>query len=147
MRCLLVTPPFARWIVQGVKTIEYRRQWTYIRGRVGIMQTGSVGNDRKLRAILGDVDIIACALNKKLELYEWILLNPRMYVEPVLVPIECGPQIFLNVDYDVPSCYARPVLDLDTFQTERIAYNEAIGKYLQNLRAKAPIKTRRICNA
>ena len=56
MKCLIVKPPFANYIVNGIKTIEYRSRKTNIRGRIGIIESGS-------STILGDVQLVDCTYN------------------------------------------------------------------------------------
>lgn len=37
MKCLIIRSPFAEWIVQGIKSIEYRTRKTNIRGKIGVV--------------------------------------------------------------------------------------------------------------
>ena len=77
MKCLFVRPPFAGWIVDGVKTIEYRSKASNIRGRVGIIQSMS-------GTVIGDVEIVGCNWNEKIQCYEWSLANARRYKRPLV---------------------------------------------------------------
>ena len=110
MKCLIVKPNFAQWIVQGVKRREFRKQYTYNRGRIGIMEPGgwhSPGG--MMRRIIGDVDLYDCVLcrdGREAGLYAWLLCNPRMYKDPVFVPIQHGPQVWINAEYDIPTEFA-----------------------------------------
>jgi hypothetical protein len=93
MHCLFVKAPFARWIADGVKTIELRSRKTLIRGRIGIIESGS-------GTVIGDVELASCTYNQSLDLYNWQLAHPRRYAEPV--PFEhkqgCVTWIILNID-------------------------------------------------
>ena len=53
MKCLFVRAPFAGWIVDGVKTVEYRTRPTNIRGKIGIVQS-------KSGTVIGVAEITGC---------------------------------------------------------------------------------------
>lgn len=105
MKCLLVKPNFAHWIVQGVKPQEYRKQKTYTRGRIGIMETGGDWHSPcgLMHRIVGDVELFDCIFYEDVGLFAWMLTNPRQYRIPVFVPIQRGPQVWVNAEYDVPT--------------------------------------------
>ncbi len=56
MHCLFVKASFAGWIVDGVKLIEYRTRETLIRGRIGIIESGT-------GTVIGDAELIDCNWN------------------------------------------------------------------------------------
>ena len=146
MKCLLVKPPFAGWIVDGVKPVEYRRIYTYIRDRIGIMQTGPVGTNPNIRAILGDVKIINCVFDTKTGLYQWMFREPREYRYPVFIPPIRGAQVFVNIDYLVPDEFsAVPTPYLHNIAREECDAEER--RAIRELQAKGPVKMRRVCNA
>ena len=76
MKCLIVRPPFAKYIVDGIKTIEYRNRKTNIRGRIGIIEAGT-------STIIGDVELYDCTYNPDIYLWEWKLEAPNKYLYPV----------------------------------------------------------------
>lgn len=91
MKCLIIRPPFAEWIVQGIKPIEYRTRKTNIRGKIGIVCNGR---------IIGDADLVDCTYNEEYKLYEWHLENPRPYKTSVTYERKKGTVVWVNVDYD-----------------------------------------------
>lgn len=104
MKCLLVKPPFAMWIVQGVKTVEYRKRQTQIRGRIGILECAPLKPiGRGTREIIGDVELWNCADYYKNGLVGWDFRNARRYKHPVIIPFPHGAQTWINVDYEVPA--------------------------------------------
>lgn len=146
MRCLLVKPPFAGWIVDGVKPVEYRRTHTYVRGRIGIMQTGPVGTNPNIREILGDVEIFNCVFDTKTGLYQWMLREPRKYRYPVFVPPIRGAQVFANINYPIPDEFSAPPIPC-LYNIAREGCDVAERRAIRELQAKGPVKRRRICNA
>lgn len=141
MKCLLVKAPFARWIVQGIKTIEYRRQPTHICDRIGIMQTGRIEGHTG-RAILGDVLITKCLFDPSIGLYAWFLADPREYENPVYYVTLPGPQVWCNVYYKIPKKLAKPPRRKDFLQEiDRCA--EAEDWAIRELLAKGPVKSPR----
>ena len=99
MKCLFVRSPFAGWIVDGVKTVEYRTQPTRIRGKIGIIQS-------KSGTVIGEVEITGCEWNESLEHYEWSLANGARYVAPLSFQHKNGAVVWI----DVPDCPANPPL-------------------------------------
>ena len=83
MKCLFVRHPYAGWIVDGVKPIEYRTMQTKIRGRIGIIQSRS-------GLVIGDVEITGCKYNEELDYYEWELANAHRYATPVPITWKSG---------------------------------------------------------
>ena len=134
MKCLLVKPPFAMWIVQGVKTVEYRKRQTKIRGRIGILECAplkpiGIGT----REIIGDVELWNCADYYKNGRVGWEFRNARRYKHPIAIPFPHGAQTWVNVDYKVPaefypelSTAERNKLEVEKLFTE----NEFLRKYL-----------------
>lgn len=134
MKCLLVKPPFAMWIVQGVKTVEYRKRKTQIRGRIGILECAplkpiGIGT----REIIGDVELWNCADYYKNGLVGWEFRNARRYKHPIAIPFPHGAQTWVNVDYEVPaefypelSTAERNKLEAEKLFTE----SEFLRKYL-----------------
>lgn len=75
LRCLCVRPPYAGRIVAGEKEEEYRTQPTRIRGRIGIIESGS-------GTIIGEVDLFDCTERGDWD-YIWHLRNAKRYQVPV----------------------------------------------------------------
>lgn len=146
MRCLLTKPPFALWIVKAVKPVEYRRTYTTIRERIGIMQTGPVGTNPNFRAILGDVEIFNCVFDTKTGLYQWMLREPREYRYPVIIPPIRGAQVFVNIDYLVPDKFSAPPHPY-LHNISREVCNKAEQIAIRELLIKGPVKRRRVRNA
>ena len=138
MKCLLVKPEFARWIVQGAKQNEYRTLKTYVRGRIGIAETGTVkGGNWPMRRIIGDVelyDCVYCPTGPRAGLWCWLLARPRRYKAPVYVPVQHGPQIFFEADYEPPKMCLGPLSGEELLQAERdclAAEREFLNKRLE----------------
>ena len=74
-RCLCVKPPYARAIVTGAKVEEYRTRPTRIRGRIGIIESGS-------GTIIGEADLYDCTERGDWD-YIWHLQNARLYETPI----------------------------------------------------------------
>ena len=138
MKCLIVKQAFAQWIVQDAKHIEWRKQRTYIRGRIGIMEPGTWHSpDGLMRRIVGDVDLYDCYLEiDGIEKgnFRWCLRNPRTYKTPVFVPLQRGPQVWVNAEYEEPTEFL-PLLtgteqlyaELDCIHAERIFFQKYKG--------------------
>ncbi len=99
MKCLFVKHPFAGWIVDGVKRVEYRTKPTRIRGKVGIIQS-------KSGTVIGTVNITGCEWNENLEHYEWTLSDGVRFATPV--PFQHKPGAVVWIDVNVPE--NRPVM-------------------------------------
>ena len=141
MKCLLVKPEFAQWIVQGAKHNEYRTLKTYVRGRIGIAETGVIhGGNWPMRRIVGDVEIYDCIFcpngpwqtGTYTGIYAWRLRNPRRYKSPVYVPVQHGPQIFFKAEYDAPKMAIPPLFGAELIQAE-LDCIEAEKKFLAKL--------------
>ncbi|MBO4647112.1 MAG: ASCH domain-containing protein [Lentisphaeria bacterium] len=129
MKCLFVRAPFAGWIVDGVKTIEYRTRQTNIRGRIGIIQS-------KSGTVIGTVEIAGCEWNEELEHYEWKLANAARFAEPFPFPPKNGAVVW--IDLDVPGkSPAAPRLSAAEHRKQKKAYEEAIADWLHPERAKS----------
>ena len=123
MRCLYVRHPFAGWIVDGIKDIEYRTRATKVRGRVGIIQS-------RTGTVIGDVEITGCTYNEELDLYEWELACPVRYAKPVPFAAKHGAVIFLDVDYNPDAQEVAPKLSGEAIRREAAAYEAALQKFL-----------------
>ena len=93
MKCLIVRPPFAEYIVNGIKTIEYRSRKTNIRGRIGIIESGT-------SSIIGDVELIDCTYNPDIYLWEWQLSSARTYAIQIPIIRKKGTIVWQEIDYD-----------------------------------------------
>ena len=125
MKCLFVRPPFAGWIVDGVKTIEYRSKASNIRGRVGIIQSMS-------GTVIGDVEIVGCNWNEKIQRYEWSLANARRYKHPLAFQQKSGAVVWMGVDYDPNAQEVAPALSTATMRQEKITYEKEIAFFLNS---------------
>ena len=124
MKCLFVRAPFARWIVDGVKTIEYRSKASNIRGRIGIIQSMS-------GTVVGDVEIVGCNWNEKLHVFEWTLANPRRYKTPQPFKGKPGAVVWIEVDLDPNTQDAAPKLSAAALNREKTAYEKEIASFLK----------------
>ena len=125
MKCLFVRPPFAGWIVDAVKTIEYRSKATNIRGRVGIIQSMS-------GTVIGDVEIVGCNWNEKIQRYEWSLANARRYKHPLTFQQKSGAVVWIGVDYDPNAQEVAPALSATAMRREKTAYEKEIAIFLHS---------------
>jgi hypothetical protein len=94
-RALSIRQPHAEKILQGVKTIEYRRVPTNIRGRVYIYaskqpaerhyfeELGAQPGDFPSGVLVGTVEIVGCERPSPSELYQWQLASPERLAEPL----------------------------------------------------------------
>ena len=123
MKCLFVRPPFAGWIVDNVKGIEYRTRPTNLRGRIGIIQS-------RTGTVIGDVEITGCKYNEELDFYEWELMLPRRYAKPVPFKAKHGAVVWLDVDFDPDAQEIAPSLSGDALKREAAAYENALDKFL-----------------
>ena len=106
MKCLFVKPPFAGYIVDGIKLIEYRTRKIYIRGRIGIIESGT-------GTIIGDVEIVDCRFDSTFQLYEWYLDNPRRFATPVPFEHKQGAMVWIDLDIDLKDQKTAPGLSDD----------------------------------
>ena len=125
VKCLFVRPPFAGWIVDGVKTIEYRSKASNIRGRVGIIQSMS-------GAVIGDVEIVGCSWNEIIQRYEWSLANARRYKHPLAFQQKSGAVVWVGVDYDPNAQEVAPALSAAAMRQEKAAYEKEIAIFLNS---------------
>jgi hypothetical protein len=129
MKCLIVKPPFANYIVNGIKTIEYRSRKTNIRGRIGIIESGS-------STILGDVQLIDCTYNPDIYLWEWVLCSPNKYAYSVYIHRKKGAIIWEEVNY-TPEGRLRAMPDMycyDAYEEEEKCHEieqEFIKEYVK----------------
>lgn len=133
MKSLFVRAPFAGWIVDGIKKIEYRSRATAIRGKVGIIQSRS-GN------VIGETEITDCRWNSELELFEWQLANSLRYAEPVPFQHKSGAVVWIDIPYDPEKQLAAPPLSSAEMMYQKKAYQAAIKEFLQPLPPKDIIR-------
>ena len=125
IKCLFVRSPFAGWIVDGVKTIEYRSKASNIRGRVGIIQSMS-------GTVIGDVEIVGCNWNDKIQHYEWSLANARRYKHPLTFQQKSGAVVWIGVDYDPNVQEIAQALSVAAKKREKAAYEKEIAIFLKS---------------
>lgn len=73
-RCLCVKSPYAGRIVDGKKTEEYRSTATRIRGKIGIIESGT-------GTIIGEAELFDCTKIDDWE-FVWHLRNAKRYKKP-----------------------------------------------------------------
>lgn len=129
MRCLFVKPPFAGYIVDGVKLIEYRTRETYIRGRVGIIESGT-------GTIIGTVDIFDCYFNPRFQIYEWYLHNPKRFATPVPFERKRGAMVWIDLDVDLENRQFAPCLTPEERGEAIHAYEKDLEKFFAERRRK-----------
>jgi len=132
MRCLFVRSPFAKWIVSrvdgldtGVKFLEYRTRPTNIRGRIGIIQSGT-------NTVIGDVEIVGCHFSFDLRLFMWAFVCPRRYVKPVPFTARRGAIVWTNVDYDPDAQKIMDAISKEDAERENIEYSKALDAWLKS---------------
>lgn len=123
MNCLFVKAPFAGWIADGVKLIEYRTRETLIRGRIGIIENGT-------GTVIGDAELIDCNWNPQQRLYLWLLRNPRRYVTPVLFEHKQGRVTWAILDIDPEQQAIAPRLTGARFKRESAEYRKTLDSWL-----------------
>ena len=123
MKCLFVRHPFAGWIVDRVKDIEYRTRPTNIRGRIGIIQS-------RTGTVIGDVEITDCNYNEELDYYEWELMFPRRYAKPVPFKAKHGAVVWLDVDFDPEAQPIAPRLSGDALKVAAASYAKELDRFL-----------------
>lgn len=122
MKCLFVRAPFAGWIVDGVKTVEYRTRPTNIRGRIGIVQSRS-------GTVIGTVEIVGCEWNEKLAHFEWLLDGAVRFAVPLPFQQKNGAVVWIDVE--VPeNRRAAPKLPAAEFRKQKKEYGETIYDFL-----------------
>ena len=93
MKCLIVRPPFAEYIVENIKITEYRSRKTNIRGRIGIIESGT-------SSIIGDAELFGCSYNPDICLWEWKIEGARKYAIPIPIIRKKGTIVWQDIDYD-----------------------------------------------
>ena len=122
MKCLFVRAPFAGWIVDGVKTVEYRTRPTNIRGRIGIVQSRS-------GTVIGTAEIVDCEWNEELEHFEWKLSNAVRFADPLPFQQKNGAVVW--VDVEVPENRpTAPKLTAAELRKQKKEYEETIYEFL-----------------
>ena len=142
MKCLFVRAPFAGWIVDGVKTVEYRTRPTNIRGRIGIVQS-------KSGTVIGTAEITGCEWNEELEHFEWKLADAVRFAVPVPFPPKNGAVVW--IDAEVPEKRpAAPKLSAAELRKQKREYEDAVHDFLYPdapprvpAKSAAPAKTRK----
>ena len=141
MKCLFVKPPFAGYIVDGVKSLEYRTQYTRIRGRIGIIESGT-------GTVIGDAELYACWESLKHDgIWQWVLSNARRYHTAVPFEHKKGAMVWINLDIDPMKQSIAPELsimdkmnvfrkyekELDLFFAKRRRKNEIVHSLPEEL--------------
>ena len=127
MHCLFVKAPFAGWIVDGVKLIEYRTHETYIRGRIGIIESGT-------GTVIGDVNLIGSPYDQATGMYKWLLACPRRYAKPVPFEHKQGCVVWAILDIDPNTQKIVPELGYYQKYLAMKAHNAELAKWLQAAR-------------
>ena len=122
MKCLFVRAPFAGWIVDGVKTVEYRTRSTNIRGKIGIVQS-------KSGTVIGVAEITGCEWNDELEHYEWKLANAARFAVPVPFPPKNGAVVWIDVEVPEKRPTA-PKLTAAELRKQKREYEEVVHGFL-----------------
>jgi len=123
MKCLFVRHPFAGWIVDGVKDIEYRTRPTNVRGRIGIIQS-------RTGTVIGEAELTGCTYNEELDFYEWELMIPRRFKNPVPFTAKHGAVVWLNVDFNPDEQEDAPRLTHEELKAAVSAYEKELDKFL-----------------
>jgi hypothetical protein len=128
MKCLFVKPPFAGYIVDKVKTSEYRTQHTYIRGRIGIIESGT-------GTVIGDAELAGCYKNLQHDgIWDWVLKNARRYATPVPFKHKKGAMVWINLDIDPAKQAIAPELSVTQLQDEFQVYGKELEKFFAERR-------------
>lgn len=125
MKCLIVRPPFAKYIVDGVKTSEYRSRKTNIRGRIGIIEAGT-------STVIGDVELGDCVYDCNYRIWEWELYNCRRYLIPIKYQHEQGVVVWTNVEYNLDEVSIAPRLSCEVFVSDKIKCFEIEKEFFKN---------------
>ena len=131
MKCLFVRPPFAGYIVDGIKLIEYRTRKTYLRGRIGIIESGT-------GTVIGDVEIVDCRFDSKFQIYEWYLDDPRRYATPVPFEHKQGAMVWIDLDIDWENQKSAPDISDEEWNDAVCNYDKELKKFL--------VKRRKVLN-
>ena len=123
MKCLFVRHPFAGWIVDRVKDIEYRTRPTNVRGRIGIIQS-------RTGTVIGEAELTGCTYNEELDFYEWELAIPRRFKKPVPFTVKHGAVVWLNVDFNPDEQESAPRLTSEELKAAVSAYEKELDKFL-----------------
>ena len=112
MKGLIVKPYWADLILSGEKIVELRGSNTKIRGKIGIVKSGT-------KKVFGEVELIDSMLISDDEyynmsnlhkvdvsresipykkLYGWVLKNPVVYEEPIPYNHKVGCVVWVNID-------------------------------------------------
>ena len=123
MKCLFVRHPFAGWIVDAVKDIEYRTKPTNIRGRIGIIQS-------RTGTVIGEAELTGCNYNEELDFYEWELAAPRRFKKPVPFQKKPGAVVWIDVDFNPDKQESAPRLTSEELKAAVSAYEVELDKFL-----------------
>ena len=124
MKCMFVRDPFAKLIVYGVKSIEYRTRPTNIRGRIGIIESGT-------GTIIGDAVVWNCKKLEGFQLYEWCLCCQRRYRNPHHFQQKRGAVVWINVDYDPERKEFMPDLSKSEWLDMEYFYRKELDKFFE----------------
>jgi len=132
MKCLFVRPPFAGYIVDGVKFIEYRTRRTLLRGKIGIIESGS-------GTVIGDAILWSCDLSGKHEgFYSWYLTNARRYARPIPFKHKKGAMVWINLDIDPEQQAIAPHLNIKELIESFNAYEKDLDAFFAERRKVKP---------
>ena len=135
MHCLFVKAPFAGWIVDGVKIIEYRTRETYIRGRIGIIESGT-------GTVIGDVELWHSFYSGLHKMHMWHLRNPRRYATPVPFEHKRGCVTWAILDIDPDAQKIAPRLPKDEARRQEREYMSTIRAYFAKRGIELPVGRR-----
>ena len=129
IKCLFVRAPFAGWIVDGVKFTEFRTRPTSIRGRIGIIESGT-------GTVIGDVELCNCRKSLTRGYYEWSFRSHRRYVRPIPFPSKPGAVVWINLYYNPNAPEIAPRLRLDALLEAGEAYQKELKKFFDEQRER-----------
>ena len=128
MKCLFVKAPFAGYIVDEVKSIEYRTRWTHVRGRIGIIESGT-------GTVIGDAKLIGCWKDMKHDgTFDWVLKDARRYMKPVPFKHKKGAVVWINLDIDPAMQAIAPSLSVMQLQETFQVYGKELEKFFAERR-------------
>ena len=122
IKCLFVKAPFAGWIVDGVKRIDYRTRETYIRGRIGIIESGT-------GTVIGDAMMYECVYYSDSNLYGWLLCDARRYKTPIPFDHKQGAVVWIDLDFNPESQIISRKLSEKQFVIEIRKYHGAMNQW------------------
>lgn len=127
MKCLFVRAPFAGYIVDRVKVIEYRTKEIFFRGRIGIIEcrTGTV---------IGDVELVDCRFDCQFQIYEWYLDNPHRYATPIPFEHKRGAMVWIDLDIDPDKQKYAPELSYEEWKVFSSAYDKNLRRFFSERR-------------